>query len=71
MSRVIDAQAGAGVDGAAMADLFDPQNAVGVVRYKGAIHWCLSAHDNWVIDWTHGGMHLLRQDISFQRWVPR
>lgn len=32
-------------------DLLDPQYVVAVVRYKGAIHWRVSDHDNWVLDW--------------------
>ncbi|MCE3607540.1 hypothetical protein LXA47_28630 [Massilia sp. P8910] len=38
--------------GAAIADLLDQQNVVAVVRYKGAIQWCLSDRDNWVLDWN-------------------
>jgi len=37
--------------GSATPDLLDPQYAVAVVRYKGAIHWRLSDHDNWILDW--------------------
>lgn len=33
------------------AELLDPQNAVAVVRYNGAIHWRWSDHDNWILDW--------------------
>lgn len=38
--------------GPATPDLLDPQNVVAVVRYNGAIHWRLSDHDNWILDWN-------------------
>ncbi|MFM0330122.1 hypothetical protein [Paraburkholderia strydomiana] len=37
--------------GPAATDALDPQYAIAVARRRGSIHWLLSDHDNFILDW--------------------